>query len=64
MVAKLFLQSPQNNIGNHLKALSDFLDSHCSAYEKVLLLSDFNTEVDDQNMKTFCDSYSVIGLIK
>ena len=54
----------KNNIGNHLQALSDFLDSHCSTYEKVLILGDFNVEVDDQNMKTFCDSYSLTSLIK
>ena len=54
----------KNNIGNHLKALSDFLDSHSSTYEKVLILGDFNVEVDDQNMKTFCDSYSLTSLIK
>ena len=45
-------------------ALSDFLDSHSSTYEKVLILGDFNLEADDQNMKTFCDSYSLTGLIK
>ena len=54
----------KNNIGNHLKALSDFLDSHSSTYEKVLTLGDFNVEADDQNKKTFCDSYSLTGLIK
>ena len=54
----------KNNIGNHLKALSDFLDSHSSTYEKILILGDFNVEADDQNMKTFCDSYSLTGLIK
>ena len=53
----------KNNIGNHLKALSDFLDSHSSTYEKVLILGDFNLEADDQNMKTFSDSYSLKGYI-
>ena len=53
----------KNNIGNHLKALSDFLDSYSLTYEKVLTLGDFNVEVDDQNMETFCDSYSLTGLI-
>ena len=43
----------KNYIGNHLKALSDFLDSHSSTYEKVLILGDFNAEVDDQNMIFF-----------
>ena len=54
----------KNNIGNHLKALSDFLDSHSSTYEKILILGDFNVEADDQNMKTFCDSFSLASLIK
>ena len=53
----------KNNIGNHLKALSDLLDSRSSTYEKVLILGDFNLEADDQNMKTFSDSYSLTGYI-
>ena len=56
--------SHKNNMGNNLKALSDFLDSHSSTYEKILILGDFNVEADDQNMKTFCDSYSLTSLIK
>ena len=54
----------KNNIGNHLKALSGFLDSHSSTYEKLLILGDFNVEVVDQNMNTFCNSYSLTSLIK
>ena len=54
----------KNNSGNHLKALSDFLDSHSATYEKILILGNFNVEADDQNMKTFCDSYSLTSLIK
>ena len=54
----------KNNIGNHLKSLSDFLDSHSSTYEKILILGDFNVEADDQNMKTFWNSYSLTSLIK
>ena len=54
----------KNNIGNHLIALSDFLNSHSSTYEKVLILGHFNVEADDQNMKTLCDSYSLTGLVK
>ena len=54
----------KNNIGNHLKALSGFLDSHSSTYEKLLILGDFNVEVAGQNMNTFCNSYSLTSLIK
>ena len=49
----------KNNIGNHFKELSDFLDSHSSTYKKVLTLGDFNVEANDQNVRTFCDSYSL-----
>ena len=57
--------NPQNNnTANHLKALSDLLDSNSSTNEKVMIFGDFNVEVDDQNMKTFCDSYSLRSLIK
>ena len=54
----------KNNIRNHLRTLCDFLDSHSLTYKKVLILDDFNVEVDDQSIKTFCDSYSLTSLIK
>ena len=54
----------KNNVENYLKMLSYFLDSHSSTNEKVLILGDFNVEADDQNMKTFCDSFSLASLIK
>ena len=54
----------KNNTGNHLKELNDFLDLRFSTYEKVLILRDFNVEADGQNMKTFCDSYSLTSLMK
>ena len=54
----------KNNIGNHYNALSDFSNSHSSAYKKVLILGDFsNVYVDDQNMKTFW-SYNLISPTK
>ena len=57
--------SPQkNNIRKNLKALSDFLDSRSSTYKKVLNFGDFNVEADEQNMKIFCDSYSLTSFTK
>ena len=38
----------KNTIANHLKALSDFFDSHSSIYKKVLVLGDFNVEVAER----------------
>ena len=48
-----FYNSHKNNIGNHLKALSNFLDSHSSTHEKVLILGDFNVEVMIKKWKLF-----------
>ena len=37
----------KNNIGNHPKLSSDFLDWHSATNEKVLILGDFNVDADD-----------------
>ena len=39
------------------------MDSHSSAYGKLLIFGDFSIEVYDQNMKNFCDSYNLTSLI-
>ena len=54
----------KNNIGNHLKALSDFLDSRFPTYKKALNLGDFNVEANDLNTKIFCDSSCLTSLTK
>ena len=51
-------------IGSHLDAVSKTLDLHSSTYDKVMLLTDFNTEIDEQHMQSFCDNYSPKNLIK
>ena len=57
--------SHKNNIGNHhLKELIDILDAYSSTYKKVLILGDFNIQVDQQNTKPFYTSYSLTSLIK
>ena len=33
-------------------------------YERILILGDFNVEVDDVNMQSFCESYNLTSLIK
>ena len=43
-------------IGNHLDAVSKTLDLYSSLYDKIILLGDFNTEIDEQLMKSFCDN--------
>ena len=51
-------------IGNHLDAVSKTLDVRSSTYDKIILLGDFNNEIDEQDMKSFCNNYSVKSLIR
>ena len=51
-------------IGNHLEALSDFLDFHSAFYNNIIFLGDFNVDVEEPHMKTFCENYSLQNLIK
>ena len=38
-------------IGNHLDAVSETIDLHSSIYDKIILLGDFNSEIDEQHMQ-------------
>ena len=40
------------------------LDHHVTKYENFLLLCDFNSEVSENAMKEFCDTYNLTNLIK
>ena len=51
-------------ICNHLDDLSTYLDLHCTTYEKILILGDFNVGIEEQHMKAFCDNYNLTSLIK
>ena len=51
-------------ICNHLDALSTYLDLHSTAYEKVLILSDFNVGIEEQYMKTFSNNCNLTSLIR
>ena len=52
------------DIGNHLAALNNFLDIHSTKYEEIFIMEDFNVEIDDPKMKTFCEVYNFKSLIK
>ena len=51
-------------IGSHLDAVSKTLDLHTSTYNKIILLGDFNTEINKQHMQLFYDNYSLKSLIR
>ena len=52
------------DIGNHLATLNSFLDVHSTKYEKIFIMGDFNVEIDDPKMQTFCEVYNFKSLIK
>ena len=54
----------QSEIKKHLTALTNSLDLQPSKYEKILILDDFSVEIEEANMKWFCENYNLKSLIK
>ena len=54
----------RNLIGNHLEKLSDFLDFHSSSCNNIIILGDFNVDVEEPHMKRFCENYNLQKLNK
>ena len=54
----------KNMLGNHLPALSEKLDIHSTSYDNFVILVDFNVEMEEQQIKDFCDNYSLKSLIR
>ena len=44
--------------------VSKTLNLHSSLNNKKILLGDFNTEIGEKFMKSFCDNYSLKSLIR
>ena len=44
----------RNAIGNHLEALSDFLDFHSPSCNNIIIFGDFNVGFEESHMKSFC----------
>ena len=54
----------KSEIKKHLTALRHSLDLHCSKYDKILILKDFNVGIEEANMQSFCEKYNLKSLIK
>ena len=54
----------KNNITTHLDKLRKSLDTFSSDYEKFIILDDFNVEINENHMKSFCENYDLTNLIK
>ena len=51
-------------IGNLLRAISKKLDIYSTSYDNFIILRDFNIEMKEQQIKDFCDNYSLNSLIR
>ena len=51
-------------IGNHLRALSEKLDIYSSIYNNFIILGEFNIEMEEQQIKAFCDNYGLKSIIR
>ena len=51
-------------IGNHLRTLSGKLDIYSSSYNNFVILGDFNIEMEEEQIKAFCDNYDFKNLIR
>ena len=51
-------------IGSHLHALCEKFDIYSSSYSNFTILCDFNIETKEQQIKTFCDNYSLKNFIR
>ena len=54
----------KNNIVNFVKAVGPILDHYLPKYENFLILGDFNSEMCEDPMREFCDTYNLSNLIK
>ena len=49
---------------NHLNTISRKLNELCLKYENFILIGDFNSEMTEESMQIFCDTYNLKSLVK
>ena len=54
----------KDNIVNFCKGVGPILDHYMPNYDNFVLLGDFNSEMRENVMKEFCDTYNLYNLIK
>ena len=54
----------KNNTRNFVNQVGQILDLYISKYENLLLLGDFNSEMSEERMKDFSETYDLKNLIK
>ena len=54
----------KTTISDHLEILRRNLDLYSAQYENLIMIGDFNSDVNQSYMKTFWESYNSSSLIK
>ena len=54
----------KNTITDHPEILRRNLDLYSAHYENLIIIGDFNTDINQSCMKSFCESYTLSSLIK
>ena len=59
------LFNPQKNmIANHLESIGKQINILCEKYENFMLVGDFNSEMCEDEMQFFCNTYNFKNLVK
>ena len=64
MLINCSYNSHKSEIKKHLTALRNSSDLYSSKYTNILILGDFTVEIEEANMKSFCQNYNLENLIK
>ena len=54
----------RNNIKEHIRVLSRCLNQNIQKYENIILMGDYNAEINNASMQEFCESYFLENMVK
>ena len=54
----------KKEISNFLVAIENILNELCLKYENILLMGDLNSEINEERMAIFCNTYNFQSLVK
>ena len=58
------MQPHKDNISNHLQLIKKKIDLYLPNYESMILVGDFNSEINNKCMNDCCESYTLRSLIR
>ena len=64
MACILFLNPHKNLIKEYLRVLTEGIQFYSKGYENILLMGDYNPEITETNMSSFCEIYHLTDIIK